>query len=109
MKQKVTIPHILSGATTATIIINKDGMSVIDKNEHCSDSSVVKGFLTRLIDMDEWNHSWHLSVSNAQFKSSDERKRVREILQEKIEQREKEIQELKNGIQVLGRWNLNTK
>ena len=108
MKQQVTIPHILSGSTKATIIINKNGMSVIDKNEYCSDSSVVQGFLTQLIDMDNWNHSWHMSVSNARSKGRDERKMIREILNEKIEQREREIQELKNGIQVLGRWNIYT-
>lgn len=108
MKQLVAIHHMTGSPTTANIAIDKNGLSVIDKSEHCSDSSVIKGFLSQLIDMDNWNHSWHLNVSNAQFKSSDERKRVREILQGKIEDREKEIQKLKNGIQILGRWNIYT-
>lgn len=108
MKQDVKIGHFTGAPTTATIVINKDGMQVIDKSEHCSDSEVIRGFLTQLIDMDDWKHSWHMSVSNAKFKSSDERKRVRQLLKEKIEQREKEIQQLKNGIQILGRWNINT-
>ena len=108
MKQQVTIPHILNGATRATIVIDKNGMSVIDKNEYCTDSSVIKGYLTQIIDLDDWKNSWHLGVHNAQRKQSDERKRVRSILKEKIEQREKEIEMLKNGIQILGRWNIYT-
>ena len=108
MKQHVSIPHLVGAPTKATIVIDKNGMSVLDKNEPCSDSSVIKGFLTQLVDLDEWNHSWHMSVSNAQFKSSEERRRVREILKDKIKQREDEIEKLKNGIQILGRWNINT-
>lgn len=108
MKQIVSIGRIAGKSATATIMIDKNGLSVVDKSEYCSDSSVIKGFLTQLIDMDSWNYSWHLSVSSAQAKSSDERKEVRKILQEKIEQREKEIEKLKNGIQVLGRWNIYT-
>lgn len=107
MKQHVSIPHVMGEPTKATIVIDKNGMSVLDKNEPCSDSSVIKGFLTQLVDLDEWKESWHMSVSNAQFKSSEE-KRVREILKDKIKQREDEIEKLKNGIQVLGRWNINT-
>lgn len=108
MKQHVSIPHVMGAPTKAIIVIDKNGMSVLDKNEPCSDSSVINGFLTQLVDLDEWKESWHMSVSNAQFKSSEERKRVREILKYKIKQREDEIEELKNGIQILGRWNINT-
>lgn len=109
MKQEVSIPKIFGESIKATIIIDKNGLSVTDKSEYCTDSSIIKGFLTNLIDMDNWNHSWHMNVSNAQFKGSEERKMVRSILQDKIEQREKEIQKLKNGIQTLSRWNINTK
>lgn len=108
MKQHVIIPHIIGAPTKATIIIDKNGMKVTDKSETCSDSSVISGFLIQLIDMDEWNHSWHMSVSSAKFKSSEERKQIRKILKDKIKQREDEIEKLKNGIQILGRWNINT-
>lgn len=107
MKQPAKLHHLTGPATTATIVIDKNGLSVTDKSEYCSDSSVVKGYLTQLIDMDSWNYSWHMNVSSAQFKGSEERKRVREILSEKIAQREREIEMLKNGIQILGRWNIN--
>lgn len=108
MKQPVRINHFTGPATKATIIIDKNGMSVVDKSEYCSDSRVINDYLTQLIDMDSWRYSWHMSVSKAQFKNSEERKKVREILKEKISQREKEIEMLKNGIQILGRWNINT-
>lgn len=108
MKRNIAIHHITGTPTRATAIIDKNGMRFVDKSEYCTDSSLCKGFLTYLIDMDQWNHSWHIDVSKAQFKSSDERKRVREIIKEKIEQREEEIRMLKDGLQILGRWNVNT-
>lgn len=108
MKQLVTIPHIMGGATRATIIIDKYGMRIVDKSESCSDSSVCRQFLSQLVDMDNWNYSWHMDVSKAQFKGSEERKLVRQILLDKIADREAEIQKLKNSIQILGRWNINT-
>lgn len=109
MKQPVKIGQIIGPATTATIVINKNGMSVEDKSESISDSGIIQSYLKQLVDMDNWQHSWHMDIGKAQFKSTEERKKVREILKEKISQREREIEMLKNGVHILGRWNINTK
>lgn len=108
MKRDVSIPHILQGSTTATIVIDKNGLRVENKSEPCSDSSVIRGYITQMIDMDEWKQSWHIDVAVAQFKHCDERKKVKQIMLDKIEMREKEIQQLKDGIQILSRWNIKT-
>lgn len=105
MKRQVIIPHFGGGCTKATIVINKDGLSVIDKSDFCTDSGVCGAYITQLIDYDQWKHSYHINVQRAQSKSSDERKKIRGILLEKIAQREQEIQDLKDGLQILGRWN----
>lgn len=105
MRQQVKSYHLMGGCETAEIVIDKNGMRIENKsNQSSSDDEFYRAFITRLIDLDGWNYSWHISVDNAKSKSREERKKIRDIMQEKIKQREAEIQELKNGIQVLGRW-----
>lgn len=106
MKTEVSVFGGFSKPIKATIVIDKNGMRVENKSEPYSGSKIIKGHLTQLIDIDQWNHSWHLNIDRAQLKGSDERKRVREILNEKIKQREDEIKKLKDGLQILSRWNI---
>ena len=107
MKQKVNARF--DNQDTVTIVIDKNGMSINgDKSLSYRGDDIVQSFLTRLVNLDHWQHSWHMSISRAQMRGSEERKEVRRILKEKIARREAEIQELKNGIQILGRWNTST-
>lgn len=95
----------MGGSESAQIVIDKNGMRVEEKSDvSTSDDSFYRAFITKLIDLDQWNYSWHIKVERAKSKSSEERKEIRKIMQDKIKERELEIQELKNGIQVLGRW-----
>lgn len=89
----------------ATIIIDKNGMRVEEKTKpYDSDDCIISDFLSASINMDSWQHSWHHDVSKAWRKGSKTRKEVRNILQEKIKSREREIQQLKDAIHILGRW-----
>lgn len=92
----------------ATFTIDKNGLTVDTADRYSSSSRCCEKLISQLIDMDSWQHSWNISVSNAKYKNSDERKAVRKIMQDKIVKREKEIQDLKNGIQILSRWNIYT-
>lgn len=104
MKTKVNINGFGGKRESATIIIDKDGMKVIDKSDKYErDSYYYRFFVSQCIDMDGWKHSWHLDVDKAMFPKSDERKRCKEIILEKIKDREEEIKILKDGIHVLSK------
>lgn len=110
MKRKVTISSFGVGEkSTATIVIDKDGMSVKDKKpSYERDSEFIRAFLSDCLNMDSWKHAWHMDVSKAQYKYMKEgkeaRKKIRDILLGKIESRKNETQKLKDAIQILGRW-----
>lgn len=107
MKRPIKLHRLLSPSDTATIVIDKNGMRVEDKSYPDSDSRYCIRYITQLLDIDEWKHSWHMTVDNILWKQSEERKLVRRILNEKIQQREEEIKMLKDGLQILGRLNNN--
>ena len=107
MKREIFLGGALGPVCSATIIIDKDGMRIVDKNEpaeHESDDMFFRGFIRQCIDMDHWQHSWYVDLDRARIKRSNARKEVREIMRQKIAAREIEIKMLKDGIQVLGRW-----
>jgi len=94
-----------SESKTADIVIDKGGMRVENKNpEYEPDDRFIHNFICDCINMDGWYHSWHIIVDNARFKGSPERKRVREILDAKIESRKQEIQALKDAKHILSKW-----
>lgn len=105
MKRDVKIHRFSGVPDTATIIIDKDGLRVEDKSYLNSDSRYCTDFIGQLLDMDDWKFTWHMNVDNVRWKGSEERKFAREKLNEKIKQREEEIQMLKDGLQILSRLN----
>lgn len=110
MERDVSILNFGGGEKSkATIVIDKNGLSIKDKTPaYERDSDFIRDFISDCLNMDEWNHTRHMDVSKAQYKYIAEgkkvRKKIREILLDKIEKRESEIQELKDAIQILGRW-----
>ena len=89
------------------IIIDKDGMRAEESGEvlrYQNNNSIYQRFIENLIDLGEWKHSWYVDVGKAQYKDSSEHKKCREIILDKIKEREGEIQTLKNGLLVLGHW-----
>lgn len=104
MKRKIKINGFGGYRDSATIIINKDGMKVIDKsNKYERDSYYYRFFISECIDIDEWKHSMHLDVNKAMLPKSNERKKCKEIILEKIKEREEEIKILKDGIHILSK------
>ena len=106
MKRKIEIHSFLGANETATIVINKYGMSVINKSrksDYKPDDHFYGSFIMQCIDMDNWQNSRHISINKAMYKRTKERKQCRDIMLDKIKAREEEIQFLKDGIQVLGR------
>lgn len=110
MERRVTISNFGGGEkSTATIVIDKNGMSVKDKRpSYERDSEFIRDFISDCLNLDAWKHTWHMDVSKAQYKylkeGKDARKKIRKILLGKIESRKGEIQALKDAIQILGRW-----
>ena len=104
MKRDVKIITFGHHITTATITIGKDGMSVTNITPHDSADFIIRNFIADSINMDEWKHSMHVNVGNAQKRGSEERKKIRAILDEKIESRKQEIVRLNDAKQILGRW-----
>jgi hypothetical protein len=108
MEREISIYHMFSQKTdTAKLIINKDGLSVENKNpRYILDDAIISGFLTECIDIDSWKHSWHMNIMNARYKGSDERKAVAKILDEKISSREAEIEMLRDAKNILRNWRI---
>ena len=109
MKRKITTTSFGGKNESANIIIDKNGMSICDKEpSYLNNDEVIRSFITGCINMDAWNHSWHLDVSKAQYKNLKEgketRQKIKAILVGKLEQRKEEIQKIKDCIQVLGKW-----
>lgn len=109
MKREIKIHRFSGKPDTATIIIDKSGLRVDNKSYPNSDTRYCTDFIGQLLDMDSWKFTWHMVVDNVRYKGSEERKFAREKLNEKIKQREEEIQMLKDGLQILSRLNINTK
>ena len=106
MKRKIIITPAIGPQETATILIDKNGMRVEDKSKNADyerDDYFYRAFIKQCVDMDEWKESWHVSVDAAMRKGTEERKKYRAIMQEKIAQREAQIKALKDGMQILGR------
>ncbi|ADX87850.1 hypothetical protein [Vibrio phage JSF13] len=108
MKREVKIHRFSGKPDTATIIIDKNGLRVENKSYPDSDDKYCIRYIGQLLDMDAWKLTWHMNVDNVRWKGSEERKFAREKLNEKIKQREEEIQMLKDGLQILSRLNINT-
>ena len=108
MKREVKIHRFSGKPDIATIIIDKNGLRVENKSYPNSDSKYCTDYIGQLLDMDDWKLTWHMTVGNVRLKGSEERKFAREKLNEKIKQREEEIQMLKDGLQILSRLNINT-
>jgi hypothetical protein len=93
----------------ATIVIDKNGMRLENKTpSYERDDFFIRTLLTNCINMDNWQHSWHINVSDAKCRYSkkgrEARKRVRNIMLDKIKSREEDIKKLKDGLNVLRRW-----
>lgn len=108
MKREVKIHRFSGKPDTATIIIDKNGLRVENKSYPNSDAKYCIDYIGQLLDMDAWKFTWHMNVDNVRWKDSEERKFTRENLNEKIKQREEEIQMLKDGLQILSRLSINT-
>jgi hypothetical protein len=106
MKRDIETQSLFSNTKeTATIIIDKNGMRIENKNpSYQSDYDIISDFLRRCIDIDTWKHSWHLNVRRASIKRSTERKKIKQILNEKIKQREDEIKLFKDARHILSKW-----
>ena len=107
MRRSFRIHNIIGQSSNATIIIDKDGMRVENKSDDVQyekDDWFYRAFIKQCIDMDQWKYSWHMDLNEASIKRSEERKRVRKIMLDKIEIREEEIKRLKDGLQILGKW-----
>jgi hypothetical protein len=105
MKRDIKINVFGGESDQATIVIDKDGMHVDNKKPiYEQDDYFIRHFLSNCINMDSWKHSWHLDVSKAWKKGSDERKKIYKIIEDKIKDREEQIQMLKDARQILGRW-----
>lgn len=104
-KIKVNLSRFMGKPESATIVISQKGLEVIDKNpKYLAAFGVIRNFISQCIDMDEWKHSWHLDISHARKTGSKERKRIRQILDEKIALRKDQIERLENAKIVLRRW-----
>jgi len=107
MKRDVRIVFAGNTVSTATLLIDKNGLSVTDKTpSYESDDCFIKDFLRNCINMDTWIHSRYVSVSDAKYQGSDDRKKIKTILEEKIASREDEIKTLRDAKSVLGRWHI---
>ena len=109
MKRDIEIRSPLSGPKSkATIIIDKNKMRIENKNPEFEDNDFfIKNLLERCLNMDHWQHSWYIDIGKAKLKNSAERKKIRKIINEKIAQRESEIQFLKDGRNILSKWKYN--
>lgn len=87
----------------ADIVIDKNGLHLENHDEQHSLHDICRKFLGHCLNLDEWKHTWHISVDSAMRRGTKERKDVREILEGKIKDRESEIQELKNALHILRR------
>jgi len=86
-----------SGVTRLVTLINKkDGYEAKSSLSTGEDDYIRKDDLLRLliiqcINMDEWKHSWHEKIDRKN------KKRLKEIIDEKIRNRKEEIEKLKAG------------
>jgi hypothetical protein len=88
-----------------TIIIDKNGMRVEGiEGPHAKEDDIIKALIEQAIDSGSWQHSRHLDIGKAQARGSAERKKIRKILEEKIEQAKQLEQMLRDAKQVLSRW-----
>ena len=107
MKRDVRIVCMGNTAATATIVNDKNGLSVINKDpSYEQDDTFIRDFLRDCINMDTWIHSRYVSVSDAKYRRSGARKELRAILDEKISSREDEIRQLRDAKIVLSKWHL---
>ena len=105
MKREIKVRNYMGSDCTGTLIIDKGGLRIVNKNhESISDNLFIRNFITDCINMDYWQHSLHIDIKKAQFKGSEERVKIRKILNDKIKQRNEEIQMLKDALHILGRW-----
>ena len=105
MKREIKSYYGGNQTSSAMVVIDKNGLRIEEKNpSYKSDSDFIQEFICHCINADQWQHSWHLDVSKAIAKKSEERTKIREILDGKIKQREDDIQVFKDAKQILGRW-----
>ena len=104
MRQHYRTSSPISGATPeCDFILDKNGFR-IETDSYRDADYFVTDFLCRNINMDHWQHSWHMDIANAKCKGSDERKKAAAILKDKITDREADIKQLRNALVILGRW-----
>ena len=62
MKRNIGSRCLLAQNTyKSTLVIDKNGLSVVDKNpSHQTDDECIEDFLKSCINMDQWQHSWHM-------------------------------------------------
>ena len=94
------VKHGILEPKTNTIVINKDGMRVEGEDK----DFVVCTFISQAINCGGFKHSWHIDVGKAKRRGSWERKKIRSIIEEKIEEAESLIVFLKDAKHVLSKW-----
>jgi len=110
MRRKVSISTFGTGAIdTGEIVIDKNGMRVEGKHpSYQKDDSFISEYISDCLNTDGWNYSWEINVSDAKYRSLKKGKKVRrkikKIILNKIEKRKAEIQQLKDGLNILSRW-----
>ena len=107
MKKDVRILWGGNAIAKATIVNDKNGLSVVNKEPaYENDDTFIKDFLKNCINMDEWVHSRYVSVADAKYKRSKDRKKIRAILSDKIKAREEEIETLRMAKIILSKWSV---
>jgi len=105
LKRDVKIYNPIGKNESATLVIDREGLSVENKDpNYGANDDFIRSYLKECINMDAWQHSWHMSVTDAKVKGSEARKKLREILDQKIADRENQIQMLKDAKKVLRFW-----
>ncbi len=101
--KEIKFKNNVFGLKQEYIIKNKiHGVEIEPKDKYCKPRDIVDKFLISLIDMDGWNHSWHMDISE-HHRKKEVKSKVKELLEKKIESRKREIEEIEFGLKLLSR------
>jgi hypothetical protein len=88
--------------TVKSVQIESIKLDGFDDKKYYNERDMVSSFIKELIDMDEWKNSWHVDYSSYHHDTKI-RRRLKNILTKKIEDRKKEIEILEFGLKVLNK------
>jgi hypothetical protein len=87
------------------VVVDKKGLHVDEKTpSYECDDLFIRELIRQAIDTPEWSHSWHLDISKAKIKGSDDRKAVAKVISKRITNLEETLALLRMTKTVLGRW-----